>query len=103
MIPIYAIQNDADIFPEPQKFDPERFNPEEIKKRHPMAWLPFGEGPRNCIGMRFGKMQTKIGLVALLSKYSFSLCEKSVVPLDIDFEQILLTPKGGIFLKVQKV
>ena len=62
---------------EPEVFRPERFDPEEVLKRNSIAWLPFGDGPRNCIGMRFGKMQSYVGLVSLLKDYKFSVSKKN--------------------------
>lgn len=50
-IPIYAIHHDPSIYPEPDVFDPERFSDEVVQTRHAMFYLPFGDGPRNCIGM----------------------------------------------------
>nr|AID61414.1 cytochrome P450 [Calliphora stygia] len=103
IIPIDAIHHDANIYPNPSEFIPERFTQEEIAKRHSMSWLPFGEGPRNCIGLRFGKMQALIGLVLLLKNFHFSLSPKTPVPLEFDEKTFVLTAKGGIFLKLEKL
>ncbi|KAM7343736.1 cytochrome P450 6a2-like [Cochliomyia hominivorax] len=103
VVPIDAIHHDPNIYPNPSEFKPERFTPDEIAKRHSMAWLPFGEGPRNCIGLRFGKMQAMIGLALLMKNFNFTLTPKTPVPLKFDEKTFVLTAKGGISLKLEKL
>ena len=102
-VPIYPIHRDPDIYPNPDAFIPERFTEEAVASRHPMHYLPFGDGPRNCIGARFAVYQSKVGLIKILRNYKIDVCEKTMIPYQIDPAAFLLAPKGGIYLKITKV
>ena len=103
ILPLDAIHNDPDYYPNPDEFIPERFLPEAVESRHPCAFMPFGDGPRNCIGMRFGKMQAQIGLIYLLSKFRFERCASTQVPIRISRQSFLIAAESGINLKVKKL
>lgn len=103
IIPIDAIHYDPDIYPNPTRFDPKRFSPTEVEKRPSICWLPFGDGPRNCIGLRFGEMQVRIGLAMLLKNFRFSPSKDTKIPLEIDIKNFILASKGEIVLKVERL
>lgn len=103
VIPVYAIHHDPEYYPDPDRYDPDRFSPEEAKKRHSMAWLAFGEGPRNCIALRFGMMQTRVGIISLLRNFKFSPCTGTPIPMVFGPSPIVLSPKDCIYLKIEPI
>lgn len=102
IIPAMALQHDPKYWPDPQSFIPERFSPEQTADTSFLdrPYMPFGDGPRNCIGMRLGKMQTKVGLIAMLQNYNYELAGSSKLPLVMNKSSFLLSPEGGINLKI---
>ncbi|XP_013192039.1 cytochrome P450 6B6 [Amyelois transitella] len=72
IIPLQAMHNDPEYFENPKEFRPERFDPENLTRKQRDVFLPFGAGPRACIGERLGLMQSLTGLAAVLSKFSVS-------------------------------
>ncbi|XP_073969697.1 probable cytochrome P450 6a14 [Rhodnius prolixus] len=101
IVPIRAIHYDPHHFPEPNEFRPERFDADRVV--HPCAFLPFGNGPRMCIAMRFVMVQLKYTLAKLLMNYDFTLSPKTVEPLTLDNKNFISTPKQRVYLNVTKV
>lgn len=101
MVPVYGIHHDPDYYPDPEVFNPDRFAPDA--ERNANAFLPFGEGPRTCIGLRFGLMQARVGIAMLLRQFKFSVCDKTMIPLVFATNNVVLSPKGGLYLKIETV
>ncbi|XP_070493746.1 probable cytochrome P450 6a14 [Chironomus tepperi] len=103
LIPVIGIHNDERYYENPEKFDPERFTEENVKKRVPYSYMPFSEGPRICIGLRFGTMQAKIGLVKLLRSFKILPCDKTLIPMKYSPSSGFQAPLGGMWLKLQSI
>nr|CAI5855768.1 unnamed protein product [Callosobruchus analis] len=102
-IPALGIHYDPEFYPDPEKFDPERFSEENKAARPNFTWLPFGEGPRICIGLRFGMLQTKLGLCALLRRFRFTLNKKTRTPLVFSKAGLLTSTEGGIWVDLEEM
>ncbi|EDW74197.1 uncharacterized protein Dwil_GK21808 [Drosophila willistoni] len=103
LIPAGALHRDEKYYPEPNVFNPDNFSEERVKERDSVEWLPFGDGPRNCIGMRFGQMQARIGLALLIKNFKFSVCKDTPIPIEQQMDSFLIASKSGIYLKVERV
>lgn len=80
MLAIYALQNDPEYWEEPEKFNPERFMPGNREKIVPGTYLPFGYGPRHCIGMRFSLTETKLGIAKIIANFRIEPAPNTVYP-----------------------
>lgn len=102
IVPIYALHHDPDAWPDPEVYDPERFRGPAKDTRHPFQFLPFGAGPRNCIGMKYVMMEMKVALVRILRKFKFVRSPETQVPLVLS-SAVTLAPRDGIYLRVKRV
>uniref|UniRef100_A0A182M905 Cytochrome P450 n=1 Tax=Anopheles culicifacies TaxID=139723 RepID=A0A182M905_9DIPT len=68
-IPIYVIHRNPNVYPDPERFDPERFSDESTQRRGPYDYIPFSIGSRNCIGQRYALLEMKVSIVRMISFY----------------------------------
>lgn len=104
-LPVLGLQRDPEIYENPMEFNPDRFKNSSnggSGKVKGVFYLPFGEGPRNCIGMRMGKLTTKMGLALVLSKFNFEFTDKSMYDRELEFlaSQFILTPAKEFKFKI---
>lgn len=117
IIPLWCLHRDPELFPEPEKFDPERFSEENKHKVVPGSYMPFGDGPKVCIGkskmefsfklhnnnlgLRFALMKMKMCLTALLKDFEFRLDAKTKTVLEFDYG-FFTNIKGSIWINSRK-
>ncbi|NXG02875.1 CP3A9 protein, partial [Sakesphorus luctuosus] len=98
-IPPYVLHRIPEYWPNPEEFRPERFSKENKESLDPYTYLPFGAGPRNCIGMRFALLTLKVAIASLLQRFTFQTCKETQIPIKLS-SQGLLTPEKPIILKL---
>ena len=94
----YSLHRHEAIFPDPETFDPERFHPKRAGSISRYAYLPFGAGPRVCIGAQFAMIESQMILIQLLQRFTFELAKGQHVN-----PQALITvaPENGLHIRVR--
>ncbi|SMQ18925.1 Cytochrome P450 [Streptomyces sp. Ag82_O1-12] len=99
-INFYTMHRHRDFWPDPERFDPERFTPEAIAARPKSAYMPFGAGPRICIGKHFALTELVIIAAMIVQKYRLRLPEGRP---SVGMEQLVtLRPKHDVLLRLER-
>lgn len=105
-IPAWSFHHDPEYYDYPEEFRPERFDPENggTKKYHDMGvFLPFGNGPRICLGMKFALTQMKVCISELVRNFTLTLNEKSSADVIYDPKTFINYPIGGVWVNLEPV
>ncbi|KAG5871739.1 hypothetical protein JTB14_017892 [Gonioctena quinquepunctata] len=101
ILPVRAFHGDPKFFESPEEFIPDRFASRENYNRY--TYLPFGDGPRECLGRRFGTTQIKIGVAHLIKHFELKVNSKTQLPLKYDPFYFLQLAIGGLWVDVIKI
>jgi cytochrome P450 len=94
----WSLQHRADLWPDPLRFDPDRWSAANDSKRPKDAWIPFSDGPRVCIGQHFAELEAPLVLASLLQRADFELLSDKPVQPD---ESATLRPRNGVPMRVK--
>lgn len=98
----YLVHRDPRWWPDPERFDPNRWLDESLPKRHKFAYFPFGGGARVCIGEALAWMETSLVLAGILENWKISLSEKTEEKPEL-FLSVTLAPKNGMPLHLDSI
>lgn len=99
-IPIYSFHHNPEYFPNPERFDPERFSDENRRKINSAHYIPFGCGPRACIGNRFALMEVKVILYYMLKTFMFQVAPNTEIPMQLVSSPFGIQPKNGLNIEL---
>ncbi|KFD60367.1 hypothetical protein M514_06421 [Trichuris suis] len=103
LVDVWSIHYNKDIWgPDADEFVPERFSEDQLRSLHPLAWIPFGAGPRRCVGERFALLELKLTLTRMLRKYRIFLNDQTEVPLELQ-EGLSNSPRHGVVLSLKLI
>ena len=97
MYSIYLTHHDPKLWSEPESFKPERFA-SGAASHPPYSYVPFGGGPRNCIGMAFARLEVNLVLARLLQGFEVKLLHQQVKP----HMGATLEPRPGVIMQVRR-
>jgi cytochrome P450 len=100
LIPVYVTHRHPDFWPEPDKFDPERFTAAAAAARPRYAYFPFGGGPRQCIGNNFALIEMQLVVAAIAQRFRFRLVPGHTVEPD---PSITLRPRHGVMVTLEEI
>jgi len=95
---IYLTQRQPQYWPQPEQFDPERFGPTQNQHRPAFTYVPFGGGPRNCIGATFGLVEAKVVLARIFQRFNVKLVQPNIHP----HMGATLEPRPGVLVQVNR-
>ncbi|KAM5329865.1 cytochrome P450 3A12-like isoform 1-T1 [Glossophaga mutica] len=98
IVPSFILHRDPEYWSEPEEFHPERFSKLNKDSINPYIYTPFGNGPRNCIGMRFALMNMKLAVVRILQNFSFKPCKETQIPLKVESQGITQPQKPIVLM-----
>ena len=96
-----GIHSNPKYYETPDTFNPDHFSKEAKAKRSPYAYVAFGQGPRNCIGMRLALLEAKLALASVVKEYRILPSSKTTEPMVLDPKQSVKYPKSGLYVRLE--